>query len=83
MFPKTVYEDSNFTTPSPALVTICPFDFRHPADCEGVPYGFDLNIRLITAAGLLHDIARVEDRHWEVGAELMKKLGYNQEKAGD
>lgn len=42
-------------------------------------HGFSLNIPLITAAGLLHDIARVEDRHWDVGAELMEKLGYSRE----
>lgn len=40
---------------------------------------FDLDIELIQAAGLLHDIARVEDRHWDVGADLMTKLGYEEE----
>lgn len=42
-------------------------------------HGFDLNIPLILSAGLLHDIARVEDRHWDVGADLMEKLGYHDE----
>lgn len=41
--------------------------------------GYNLDIGLIQATGLLHDIARVEDRHWEVGADLMVKLGYEQE----
>lgn len=41
--------------------------------------GFELDVHLILAAGLLHDIARVEDRHWDVGAELMDKLGYHRE----
>lgn len=41
--------------------------------------GYDLNLDLILAAGLLHDIARVEDRHWDVGAELMDRLGYHEE----
>ena len=44
-------------------------------------HGFSLNVPLILSAGLLHDIARVEDRHWDVGAELMDKLGYEQEAA--
>ncbi|MBR6799988.1 MAG: HD domain-containing protein [Firmicutes bacterium] len=42
-------------------------------------HGFDLDTELILAAGLLHDIARVEDRHWDVGAELMDELGYHEE----
>lgn len=42
MFPKTVYEDSKFSS-SPALATICPFDFRHSYDCEVVFSGFDLH----------------------------------------
>lgn len=38
--------------------------------------GFELDLELITAAGMLHDIARTEDKHWEVGAEITKNLGY-------
>ncbi|MDO4545340.1 MAG: HD domain-containing protein [Bacillota bacterium] len=41
--------------------------------------GFHLDLELILASGLLHDIARVEDKHWEVGAELAEKLGYRAE----
>ena len=42
-------------------------------------HGFGLDTELVLAAGLLHDIARVEDRHWDVGADLMDKLGYHEE----
>jgi len=38
--------------------------------------GYRLDMELILASGLLHDIARVEDKHWDVGARLMEKLGY-------
>ena len=41
--------------------------------------GAALDLELILAAGLLHDIARVEDKHWEVGADLLEKLGYGAE----
>lgn len=41
--------------------------------------GFTLDLELILAAGLLHDIARVEDKHWEVGADIAKALGYEEE----
>lgn len=41
--------------------------------------GYALNLDLILAAGLLHDIARVEDKHWEVGADFLLSLGYQQE----
>lgn len=41
--------------------------------------GFNLDLRLILAAGLLHDVLRVEDKHWEAGAKLMERLGYDQE----
>jgi len=37
--------------------------------------GYSLDLELIMAAGMLHDIARVEDEHWNVGADYMKKLG--------
>ncbi|MGI6735886.1 MAG: HD domain-containing protein [Anaerovoracaceae bacterium] len=39
--------------------------------------GFALNIELVRAAGLLHDIARVEPRHWEVGARVVRAAGYD------
>ncbi len=42
-------------------------------------YGFDLD--LVRAAGMLHDIARVEDEHWIKGGDLVERLGYPQEAA--
>lgn len=41
--------------------------------------GFALDLQLVLAAGMLHDIARVEDKHWKAGAKLMKRLGYKEE----
>ncbi len=42
-------------------------------------HGHHFNLELINAAGLLHDIARVEDRHWDVGADFAEKIGYHEE----
>ncbi len=42
-------------------------------------HGHHFDLELVNAAGLLHDIARVEDRHWDVGAAFADKLGYQQE----
>jgi len=41
--------------------------------------GYDLDLGLIQSAGLLHDIARVEEKHWEIGADIADRLGYHQE----
>jgi putative nucleotidyltransferase with HDIG domain len=41
--------------------------------------GSNLNIELIQGAALIHDIARVEDKHWEKGAEIARSLGYKEE----
>ncbi len=41
--------------------------------------GFTFNLDLIRAAGMLHDIARTEEKHWEVGAEIVRRLGYEKE----
>lgn len=41
--------------------------------------GYNLDIDLIQGAGIIHDIARVESKHWEVGADLARNLGYNDE----
>ncbi|MGI6722084.1 MAG: HD domain-containing protein [Anaerovoracaceae bacterium] len=38
--------------------------------------GFDLDIGLVRAAGLLHDIARVEKDHAKVAADYIRELGY-------
>ncbi|HIU25613.1 MAG TPA: HD domain-containing protein [Candidatus Copromorpha excrementigallinarum] len=40
--------------------------------------GYDLDLDLIEAAGLLHDIARTEEKHWEVGADMALSLGYRE-----
>ena len=42
-------------------------------------HGYHFDLALINAAGLLHDIARVEDHHWDAGAAFAEKLGYQQE----
>ena len=41
--------------------------------------GYDFDIPLIQAAGLLHDIARIEDMHWLSGADFAFKSGYIEE----
>lgn len=41
--------------------------------------GLNLDLGLIQSAGLIHDIARVEDKHWEIGARIADELGYHQE----
>lgn len=38
--------------------------------------GYDLDLDLIRAAGLLHDVARVEKDHQKAGASLLARLGY-------
>lgn len=43
--------------------------------------GYGLDLELILSAGLIHDIARVEDKHWIVGADIASSLGYDQEAA--
>lgn len=42
-------------------------------------HGFNFNLDLIMAAGLLHDIARLEEKHWEAGAKIAEKHGYKEE----
>ncbi|MGI6731212.1 MAG: HD domain-containing protein [Anaerovoracaceae bacterium] len=41
--------------------------------------GLNLNIQLIQASSLIHDVARTEDRHWDVGAKIAEDLGFYQE----
>lgn len=41
--------------------------------------GFSLDLRLIETAGLLHDMARIDDKHWEVSADILQNLGFEQE----
>jgi len=38
--------------------------------------GYALDLALIRAAGLLHDVARVEKDHQKAGAALLRQLGY-------
>ena len=40
-----------------------------------------LDLDLIRAAGLLHDMARVEDNHWDVAAEHCLCMGWKREAA--
>lgn len=42
-------------------------------------HGYNLDINLIRGAGLIHDVARVQDRHDEVGAQILRDLGYDDE----
>ncbi|MFQ7472693.1 MAG: HD domain-containing protein [Anaerovoracaceae bacterium] len=42
-------------------------------------HGYNFDLQLILGAGLLHDIARTEDKHWEIGADIAENLGYRQE----
>lgn len=41
--------------------------------------GFELSLPLIRAAGLLHDIARVQEEHWNRGADFALQLGFCEE----
>jgi uncharacterized protein len=41
--------------------------------------GFSLDTRLIETAGLLHDMARIDDKHWEVSADFLQQRGFEQE----
>lgn len=41
--------------------------------------GHHLDLDLIQGAGLIHDIARVEEEHWVKGAEIALKMGYPRE----
>ena len=42
-------------------------------------HGYKLDLELIQGAGLLHDISRVKEKHWEVGARLVRNWGYVEE----
>jgi len=41
--------------------------------------GIYLNTALVLSASLLHDIARVSEEHWNVGADYVSKIGYFKE----
>ena len=38
-------------------------------------HGHHFDLELVNAAGLLHDIARVKEHHWDVGADFAEKTG--------
>lgn len=41
--------------------------------------GLSLDLRLIEVSGLLHDMARTEDKHWDVTADFLQHRGFEQE----
>jgi hypothetical protein len=42
-------------------------------------HGYRLDLDLIKGAGLAHDVARVSERHWDAGADILEELGYEDE----
>ncbi|MEE3362337.1 MAG: HD domain-containing protein [Anaerovoracaceae bacterium] len=44
-------------------------------------HGYSIDIPLTENAALLHDIARVEDEHWNVGADYLESLGLHDQAA--
>lgn len=51
--------------------------YRQKTSEEGENRMLDLN--LVLAAGLLHDMARIEERHWDVCADFLLSEGYIEE----
>jgi len=43
--------------------------------------GLFFDVPLIRAAGLLHDVARVDEKHWVTGADFARRCGYHEEAA--
>lgn len=41
--------------------------------------GFCFDVRLVEASGLLHDMARTDEKHWEVAADFLTEKGYHKE----
>lgn len=39
-------------------------------------HGENYDTDLILGAGLAHDVVRLEEKHWEAGAEILMELGY-------
>ena len=52
-----------------AQVSLCLARALNRAGCR-------MDMKVVTAAGLLHDVARDNPRHAEAGAELLRSLGY-------
>ena len=44
-------------------------------------HGYNLDIELIKSAGLVHDVARIYEQHWNVGADILESMGYLDEAA--
>lgn len=42
-------------------------------------HGHDLDLELIHGAGLTHDVARTQARHWDVAADRLADMGYIEE----
>jgi len=42
-------------------------------------HGYHLDTELVRGAGLAHDVARTSDEHWNVGADALRELGYDDE----
>ena len=39
-------------------------------------HGYSLDLEMIYGAGMTHDMARVQDEHWNVAADKLEELGY-------
>lgn len=44
-------------------------------------HGYSLDLELIKAAGLIHDVARIYENHDEIGYRILVELGYEDEAA--
>ena len=42
-------------------------------------HGYDLDLELIHAVGLVHDVARTQARHWDIAADRLADMGYIEE----
>jgi len=43
------------------------------------PDGSRLDLGLVQSAGMLHDIARIQEKHWEVAADMLEEKNLHQE----
>lgn len=54
--------------------------YMQDPSCKAVGTAYrDFDLELVLASGLLHDIARKEERHWDVGADFCKNLNLPEE----
>ena len=42
-------------------------------------HGYHLDVELVRGSGLVHDMARTCEEHWNVGARILRELGYEEE----